>query len=99
MNKSDRGLDEKELIVRIRVSNQGVVTSAVADISQGASTLRARGEGRAHPATEMRQVREELAVGRALTELARQLHAAAANQHAIEVGSIEDPPASSRFVA
>jgi hypothetical protein len=85
--------------VGIRVSNKGVVTTAVADLSQGAFSLRARGEGRAHPATETRQVREDLAVGRALIELGRQLDAAASDAYTTAVGSIENPPAASRSVA
>jgi uncharacterized protein DUF1876 len=99
MNSSYRGLDEKEFVVRIRVSNNGVVTTAVAELSHGALTLTARGEGRAHPATEMSQVREDLAVGRALSELGRQLRAAAADEYATAVDSIGNPTAAGRSAA
>jgi hypothetical protein len=81
MRDQELGFDETEFKVRVRVADKGVVTTAIASLSYGQTTLTARGEGRAHPASQMRRVRKQLAVGRALAELGRKLQSAAADEY------------------
>jgi hypothetical protein len=99
MKDQELGFDDTEFKVRVRVADRGVVTTAIASLSHGQTTLTARGEGRAHPASQMRRVRKHLAVGRALAELGRKLQAAAADEYTSVVNSVTEPKGSSRSVA
>jgi len=97
-DQNDR-FDSREFTVTIRSADKGVVTEAITNLSHGVTTLTARGEARAHPATQMRHVREHLAVGRALTELGRKLQAVAVNEYASAVKVTSGATASSRSAA
>ena len=98
MDQKDR-FENTEFTVSIRVADKGVVTQAIANLSQGETTLTARGEARAHPARDMREVREHLAVCRALTELGRKLQATAADEYACAVKATSEATAASRSVS
>ena len=99
MKDRDPEFDETQFKVRIQLANEGVVTTAIAILNRGGSTLTSRGQGRAHPAAEMRHVREDLAVGRALVELGRKLQSAAADEYGSAVKSMREPAVPSRAVA
>jgi len=55
-DQNDR-FDSREFTVTIRSADKGVVTEAITNLSHGVTTLTARGEARAHPATQMRHVK------------------------------------------
>jgi carbamate kinase len=91
--------DKTELKVTIEIADEGVVTTAIAQLNQPGSLLTAHGEGRAHPATAMHEVRQDLAVGRALTELGRKLETEACDEYVSALRSMHQPSAPARSVA
>jgi hypothetical protein len=74
--------DESDLIVDVHLTTVGVVTTADARVNTGKRIFRAIREARAHPQTyEMCRAREDLAISRALAELARKLEVAAGEEY------------------
>lgn len=91
--------DKTALKVSVDVADEGVVTTAIATFNQRGSLLTARGEGRAHPAAAMYEIRQDLAVGRALTELGRKLEAAACDEYSSVARSMHQPRVPGKLVA
>jgi hypothetical protein len=92
-------IDKTELNVNVEVADMGVVTTAIAKLNRRGSSLTGHGEGRAHPAAAMRDVRQDLAIGRALTALGRRLEADACEEYASAVRSMGRSRVPTRSVA